>query len=203
MKLQKLSLIALVLAGSCFSPRPADAAIIMAYDLRGSTVQNSLHFLNEPGGLLSGGTGGEIGAGIELDDNGDADPNTNTLLLLGRVGWGSASGFTNLTSSATASHLHGPTAGNNGGGGFTQTSGNVINLTRSSDLLAGGNFTNNLPFTSLQVTDLNNGKFYINLHTSTNTGGEIRGFIVPVPEPANMALFGAAGLMMLARRRRN
>ncbi len=180
----------------------SQAAVVSFYDLRGSTVQNALHFLNEPA-VASGGTGGEIGLGIALDDNGDADPNTNTLLLIGRVGWGSSQGFTDLSSAANNSHLHGPTAGNNGGGGFTQTAGVNVNLSRSSSLATGGQFTNNPLYTAAQVAELNNGRHYINIHTTNNGGGEIRAFLVLVPEPASAALLGVAGLVVLGRRRRS
>jgi|APLak6261673822_1056097.scaffolds.fasta_scaffold06764_1 hypothetical protein len=45
------------------------------------------------------------------------------------------------------------------------------------------------------------GKVYLNIHTSVFPGGEIRGFLHTVPEPASIALFGV-GLIGLARYRR-
>ena len=151
---------------------------------------------NEPG-AVTGGTGGEILGGISYDD-------VANLLTL-NVGWGSANGFANLSSLATNSHIHGPTANNNGNNGtadFTQTANVLFNLTRSSNAVTGGVFTDPpIAFTAGQETDLLNGKFYINIHTATNGGGELRGFLTPVPEPAT-ALFGVTALGALALRRR-
>jgi hypothetical protein len=194
----------------------SQAAIVQLYDLRG-TAGFGLLAANEPSlPFATNASGGEIADptpgnpfGIYLSDGNDADPNTNLLTL--NVGWGSSRGFTDLSSTATASHLHGPTAANNGSG-FTQTAGvanipglgGTANLARSSSAVTGGTFTN-APFnlTAAEVTNLNNGKYYINIHTSNNTGGEIRGFIVPVPEPTSAALLGAASLVVLGRRRRS
>lgn len=46
------------------------------------------------------------------------------------------------------------------------------------------------------------GRAYVNIHTSFAPGGEIRGFLEPVPEPATVGLVGAAfcGLMFARRR---
>lgn len=48
------------------------------------------------------------------------------------------------------------------------------------------------------------GRAYLNIHSSFAPGGEIRGFLVAVPEPASYGLMGAgvAALALLSRRRR-
>ena len=48
------------------------------------------------------------------------------------------------------------------------------------------------------------GETYLNIHTTAFPGGEIRGFLVPIPEPFTLSLFGAglAGAAVLRRRRK-
>ena len=51
------------------------------------------------------------------------------------------------------------------------------------------------------ISQVNAGKAYLNIHTNTSPGGEIRGFLVPVPEPGSLALLTCSGLFLLRRRR--
>lgn len=51
-------------------------------------------------------------------------------------------------------------------------------------------------------TGLADGKAYLNIHSTQSAGGEIRTFLVPVPEPGTYALMLAGlGLLVLRRRR--
>jgi len=149
-------------------------AAIIPFDLMGTAGPGLLPG-NEPA-VASGGTGGEIGVGIVFDDA------TSALTI--NAGWGSSQGFTDLSSLANNSHLHGPTAanfGNDGTGNFRQSAGVQFTLTRSGNAVTGGTFIapNTFTLTAAQTTDLFNGKYYINIHTVNNGGGELRGFLIP------------------------
>jgi len=85
-----------------------------------------------------------------------------------------------------------------------------VNLTRSSNAVSGGTFTN--PLVDLDTVfgvnaetkeaELLSGKWYINIHTSNNGGGEMRGFLT-VPEPTSIGLLGLGTCVLgLIRRRK-
>lgn len=53
------------------------------------------------------------------------------------------------------------------------------------------------------VAGLDNGNAYLNIHTSSFPGGELRALLVPVPEPETYALMlGGLGVLALGARRR-
>jgi len=51
------------------------------------------------------------------------------------------------------------------------------------------------------INGLSIGEAYLNIHTTNFPNGEIRGFLVPAPEPATFLLAGAAMFGFLLRRR--
>jgi hypothetical protein len=188
--MKHLPLLGLVATLLVAAPVTSSAAII-AFDLVGTAGVGLLPG-NEPGSI-TGGTGGEIGAGITFDDL--------TKFLTINVGWGSSQGFTDLSSAVNNSHLHGPTGSNNGLG-FTQTAGVLAGLTRSGNLATGGTISQSVALNATNEAALFAGKLYINIHTVNNGGGEMRGFIVQaVPEPSR-ALLSALGFGLLISRRR-
>jgi len=130
--------------------------------------------------------------------------------------------FSGLTSGTTASHIHAPATGFLSGtagvatttptfAGFPSgvTSGtydNTLDLTQASSynpafVTANGGTTAGAEAALLSA--LAAGKAYLNIHTSSFPGGEIRGFL-NVPEPGSMALLGMGvfGLTGYAWRRR-
>jgi hypothetical protein len=146
------------------------------------------------------GTGGEVGAGISYNDV------SNVLTV--NIGWGILNGFTSLTGAATAGHIHGPTT-SGGAASFTQNAGvrygldSLVGWTANG---AGGGFTGTVAINETDEAALYAGRFYINVHTSANGPGEIRGnlVLVPVPEPweTGAMMAGAVGVFALVRRLR-
>jgi hypothetical protein len=87
-----------------------------------------------------------------------------TAMLDGKTFTYSAS-YKDLTGPVTAAHFHGPASpGGN--------AGPVVPATASPSPIKG-----TATLTDAQIADLNAGKWYFNVHTAANPGGEIRGTV--------------------------
>lgn len=159
-----------------------------------------LNGLNErPAPVVTTATGGErSGVGsISLD--------TTTHQLFLNYSWGDQNGYTDLTGSFTDTHIHGPADVNNAANVLylltpqvnqqTATDGGVFGFTLQ--LVDQGPYT-----VALQEADLLAQRWYVNVHSQTFTGGEIRGQLVPVPEPEHYVALAAIGLLSFAGYRR-
>jgi hypothetical protein len=178
---------------------PADAAVV-AFNLIGLGGAGLLGSNERPSAISPAGTGGEIGAGITFD-------NVSNILTI-NIGWGTGNGYADLTSAVTNAHIHGPVAGTTLTDFMTGTAGvpsgfgiftNVPAVTSPTN----GAISVTRTFTAGQAAQLMEGRFYINIHTTTNAGGEIRGNLVPVPEPSSTLLGGLALLLAVRRSRRS
>jgi len=75
--------------------------------------------------------------------------------------------YSGLSSEATAAHIHGPAAAG-------AHAGVVLNLAPNG---MKSPLEGKATLTDAQIADLQAGKYYLNVHTATNKGGEIRGQI--------------------------
>jgi hypothetical protein len=129
--------------------------------------------------------------------------------------------FSGLTGTTTASHIHAATLlpGTGTAGVATTTpyfsgfpigvtSGTydiTLDLTQASSynpsyVSANGGTTASaeIALTSAIAAD----KAYLNVHSTTFGGGEIRGFLILVPEPSSLALIAVGGLAYVWKRRK-
>ncbi len=109
--------------------------------------------------------------------------------------------FANLVAPATAAHIHGPAA--------PGTPAPVVFPLAGVPAATFGTLpTQTFPVMPAQVTQLESGLWYVNVHSATYPGGEIRGQLLAaasaVPEPATATLLaaGMAGLLLELKRRR-
>jgi hypothetical protein len=79
--------------------------------------------------------------------------------------------FSGLTGPATAAHIHAPAAAGANAGVAIPFDG--------VPAAASGEIKGSKVLTDAQIADLNAGKFYVNIHTANNKGGEIRGQVGP------------------------
>src|SRR5947209_7455835 len=142
------------------------------------------------------------------------DTSANTMLV--------SVAFSGLSAPTTASHIHAATASPFTGtaGVATQTpffTGFPIGVTSGSysslfDLLTASTYNSSYVTANggtaagaeaALLTALNGGRAYLNIHTSAFPGGEIRGFLVAVPEADTwmMMLLGFGAIGVVIRRR--
>ncbi len=115
------------------------------------------------------------------------DPDTNEL------SWNIT--FQDLLAGTTAAHFHGPApigvpAGVNIPIGLGTALGQTSGLLQGSATVA----------TEDDQDDLLGGLWYINIHSTLHTGGEIRGQVPPFPEPATVLLLTGGTAALLRRR---
>ncbi len=154
---------------STFALAQAD---LIEFDLSptGTDAAVGLKPVNEvPTVVNSTGSGNEISGGITFD--------TTTSTLTFAIGYGSSAGFTNLTGAATGLHIHGPApAGVATGVLFDLAPVHFPAATPAN----GGIIFGSVLYSPAQATDLLAGLNYVNIHTATYPGGEIRGQLIPV-----------------------
>jgi len=120
--------------------------------------------------------------------------------------------WSGLSADSTASHIHGPAAaGVNTGviyflsspATFTTTGAGIRSGTISGTMNLTDPTQNGVAYpVASQIADLENGLWYINVHSTAFPGGEIRGQILPVPEPSTLALLGLGVGALVWRQRR-
>ena len=130
---------------------------------------------NAGAGTCGAGGSGTGSASITLD--------TGTNVLQWNISWSGLSGVPTLM------HFHGPALPNQNAGVQVGTG------------VAGPPVIGNAVLGAGQVADLLAGLWYLNLHTTTFTGGEIRGQVIVIPEPTTLALLGTALLILAVRQR--
>ena len=200
----------LIAALIVFTMSPMTQAQTVEFDFTGNAGFGLLAG-NEVGANTSIGSdstafGGEVGGGLVF--------NTGTNVLDVNFSFENLDGGL-LFAAASGIHLHLPGVA---GDPFNQTGPIVFNLNSfedasvtnlSSQILDGstsGTVNASIDFSdSLDlVDDLLAGEFYLNIHSQTFTGGELRGTLAPaaVPEPSSVALLGLVFSSAILRRRR-
>jgi hypothetical protein len=78
--------------------------------------------------------------------------------------------YSGLSGPATAAHIHGPAAPGANAGVLVPFTGDLASPIKGSATL-----------TDAQISDLEAGKWYVNVHTAANKSGEIRGQLARAP----------------------
>ena len=98
--------------------------------------------------------------------------------------------YSGLSANSTFAHIHGSDTTLGGTSGAFNGTVPLVDGTGGFSL-------------AQQISQLEGGLWYINIHSANFGGGEIRGQILPVPEPSTLALLGlGAGALVWRLRRR-
>ena len=112
-----------------------------------TSMKNQLTGAQEVPAVTTGGSG-------TVDSTFDKGTNTLTWTVT----------YSGLSGPVTAGHIHGPAAAGANAGVVIPFTGDLSSPIRGKATL-----------TAAQVADLTAGRYYVNLHTAKNPGGEIRG----------------------------
>ena len=133
-------------------------------------------------------------------DGGGARQGTGTvgLTLVGSTLTLSGGSYSGLTANSSAAHIHGPAVpGVNASVLYDLGGVGIVTLGSTSGTISGVvNIVNGIGGFTLaqQLTQLNSGLWYINIHNASFPGGEIRGQITVVPEPTSAVLLVLGGV---------
>jgi hypothetical protein len=135
---------------------------------------------NAGAGTCGAGGSGTGSATITLD--------TVSNLLSWNIQW------SGLSAPITVAHFHGPALP-------SQNAGVQVNFGSISGLVSPS--IGSTTISALQESDLLNDLWYINIHSTSFTGGEIRGQVTVIPEPATLMLVAVGLAVVGAARRRD
>ena len=101
----------------------------------------------------------------------------------------------NFIYNRTMAHIHGPAL-----------PGSVAGILFDLGVAGSGSNYNNVNtvwvLDAMEETEFLAGLYYVNIHTSNDPGGAIRGQLNPVPEPASLIALAAGSALLLRRRKR-
>jgi hypothetical protein len=158
--------------------------------VNGQTYVN-IHTANNPGGEIRGQIV-PLHVPIQLDGGSEVPPvgtpaiGSGFFTMIGNRFYYRIS-YSGLTGNATAAHIHGPAA-------TTNSAGVLVGLATPTG--TNGTISGWVTLTPLQLHYVLSGLTYVNIHSSMNPGGEIRGQIWPVQLSASLS--GAAEIPSVA-----